>query len=183
MKRNSLIVVETEDGERATFKVKQGAFFRTYEGMKKFPICCFVFLNIFEDFYKDGEEYQLKEEVADNLIKQFKGRDMLFIDPIEFFDRLDISIKEEGFGYKRSWVQYYEEQLETHPIASEKYDENPFHALFYKRKFFEFQKEYRVIIHSMLDKNTVINIGDIGDITTVFKPEYLYNLRIRLENK
>ncbi len=58
------------------------------------------------------------------------------------------------------------------------YDENEFHgsfdddkSLFNKIKKFEYQKEYRLVIDSDVDKELILEIGSIKDITTFCKTE------------
>ncbi|GGF24177.1 hypothetical protein GCM10010954_23840 [Halobacillus andaensis] len=180
---NSMILIETENGEKIPpLMVSSGAFFRSYEGIRGIPICCFVYLTMENDFYEENGFRKIKPEIVDELEKQFGDKDVIFINPSQFAERLDKAIKDAGFSMKRGLVHYYDERKEPHPLALEDYEKDPADALFYKRKSFEFQKEFRVVLKSIEENDVFINLGDIRDIARKIDKDKISTLRMKKVN-
>ncbi|MDQ0254603.1 hypothetical protein J2S74_001982 [Evansella vedderi] len=155
------------DGKEIPIRFKNAVLRQTYSNIKELPICCFVLLNTKKDFYVDEAENSLvlKPEIEESLTEQFAGRDLIFFnEPEEFLNMVDEACKKEGLGRLRGLVNYYDDKSEPHPMTEEEFDKNPVKALLYKRKFFEFQKEYRIILKAVHEHDRKLNIGDINDV-------------------
>ncbi|AXR16998.1 MULTISPECIES: hypothetical protein [unclassified Bacillus (in: firmicutes)] len=157
----------TEDGEELPLSFEKGIVRHTHSNLKDCPICCFTMLSFKNDF--DINEKQntltLKSEVVKKLSEQFAGRDLIvFTDMDEFIERMDRACKREDLSRMRGKVTYYDDETESHPLSLEEVESNPARKLLYKRKFFEFQKEFRYILKKPQDNNILLNIGNIRDI-------------------
>ena len=179
MNEDTRMVVEIK-GERFPLQVKSGVFNRKNENLRLVPICCFTFLSLENDLNEDG---RIKKSVIDSLIEQFGDRDMLLLDPAKFLERLDKGIENHGYNFKRDMIEYYDDKAQNHPIPFDEYEKYPVPALFYKRKYFEFQREYRVIIEKAVGENLLLNIGDISDIVTVLDISQLNDLKIEIKDE
>jgi hypothetical protein len=167
--QNEEMYIITEDGEEHRINFERGVFRQTFDDLKDYPICCFVVLS-----YKNGDFVVLEDEkkiivepnIAQKLSEQFAGRDLiLFTEPFEIIKRLDDACNEKKLNRLRGIVQYYDDEAEVHPLSREDFDKSPYKSLLYKRKFFDFQREYRIVIKKKFDSDLTLNIGDIRDIT------------------
>lgn len=101
------------------------------------------------------------------LRKQFLGRHLiLFRDISATLERFDKSIEKMKYTFSRKLVKYYDENTSPHPLSKEEYEANPTKALFYKSRFFEHQKEYRIVITKLLDNDIIVPLDGIKDIAT-----------------
>jgi hypothetical protein len=160
------VFVTNENGKEIPITLGKGVFRETYSNLKKLPICCFVLLNLEKDFDIDWEDgsVSIKKELHDELRKQFVGRHMiLFNDINEFLSKVETAFKKDDLAYMMSKVTYYDDENEEHPLSETEFNEKPYKSLFYKRKFFKNQKEYRIIVNK-IDGDFILNIGDIKDI-------------------
>jgi hypothetical protein len=178
-KENSLIMIGKPGGKMYPLNVKSAAFHHTFQGMRRFPILCFTYLKLENDFIQDGDKYTLKNDVVDNLLEQFPDRDVIMFNP-DFFTQFDEALMEKGYEFKRDLITYYDDRKESHPLEYETYEKNPFLGLFYKREFFNIQKEYRVALAGFSDDDLIINIGDIRDYAEVWSIENLRGLQIHM---
>ncbi|PGQ05941.1 hypothetical protein COA08_23615 [Bacillus cereus] len=156
-----------EDGTEIPLNFNKGIFRQTHSDLKDCPICCFVMLSVKNDFNVDEEQGKitLKQEVERKLSEQFAGRDLiLFTDMDGFMERMDAACKKENLGWMRGKVTYYDDETECHPLPREEAESNPARTLLYKRKFFEFQKEFRYIFKTPQDNDILLDIGNIKDI-------------------
>ncbi|MGG3911261.1 hypothetical protein [Peribacillus simplex] len=161
------IFIENKNGEKLRLNVKKAVFRQTYEDVKDLPICCFVALSLKEDFEVNEEESKmvLKPEIKKKLVEQFLGRELImFFDSSELIKRFDSACEKENLDRIRGKVTYYDDEIEPHPLSQEDFDKFPDRALMYKRKFFEFQKEYRIVITEPHQNDIILNVGDVRDI-------------------
>jgi len=159
--------ISTENGETFPLNFEKAVFRQTYEGLKDLPICCFVLLSLKEDFevYEEENKIFLKPEIEEKLIEQFENRDLIVItDAGELFNRFSTACEKENLNRMRGKVTYYDDEVEQHPLSQEEFDKDPAKALFYKRKFFEFQKEYRLVIKNNHQSDRILDIGNVRDI-------------------
>lgn len=182
MNEDSVFVIETDNGERFPLKVKSGAFFTHYEGIRNVPMCCFTFLSLENDFYEENDNWKIKHHVIESLKEQFKDRDALLFNPPELLERVKKFCEEKGFPMKGNIVQYYDERQEPHPVSEQDFNMNPTKSLFFKRKFFEFQKEYKIILPDIFEEDFILNSGDVRDITMKMDIENLKNLSLKVIN-
>ena len=80
-----------------------------------------------------------------------------------FMNRIESAVKEKGYRLSRGLVKYYDP--ETFHGSFSDWD-----AVFRKRNEFRYQQEYRFVIDTRVigDWPIVLEIGDIGDITSCF---------------
>lgn len=157
----------TEDGRELPLNFEKGIMRQTHSNLKDCPICCFVMLSLKNDFDVDEEQNMLilKPELERKLSEQFVGRDLIiFTDMDEFIERMDADCERENLSRMRGRVKYYDDETECHPLPLEEVESNPARKLLYKRKFFEFQKEFRYILKKPQDNDILLNIGNIKDI-------------------
>lgn len=155
------------DGKMIPIPFKTAVFRNRYDGLGKLPICCFVFLSLKKDFevIPNTNKIKLKPEIEQSIRKQFLGRHLiLFRDVSATLERFDKSIEQMNYTFSRKLVQYYDEKTSPHPLSEEDYEVNPIKALFYKSKFFEHQKEFRIVITKPQDNDVTVPLGDIRDI-------------------
>jgi hypothetical protein len=173
-----------ENGEKLRLNFEKAVFRQTYDNLKDFPICCFVILS-----YKNGDFIVLEDEnkiivepnLAQSLSEQFAGRNLIvFTQPSELIKRLDETLNEKKLDRMRGMVKYYDDEIETHPLLMEEFNKAPYKSLLYKRKFFEFQKEYRFVVKKKFDHDLIINVGNISNIAVNLGMTELGNLPINI---
>ncbi|HFO1406883.1 hypothetical protein OCE55_03710 [Bacillus paranthracis] len=178
----------TEDGVEIPFTYNRCVFRQTSSELKHCPICCFVMLSVKNDFIVNEEKsiLTLRPEVERKLSEQFAGRDLILITNMdEFIERMDVTCKKEKLGWMRGRVAYYDDETECHPLSREEAESNPVRTLLYKRKFFEFQKEFRYILKTPQDNDKLLDVGNIRDIAynlgTIKKGKFQIGFRYSIE--
>ncbi|WP_338705801.1 hypothetical protein [Bacillus altitudinis] len=186
----SKMVIMAENGQEIPLKFKKGVYRTSYADLKHLPICCFVSLNLGRDFDIDMETNNatLKENLKNELVKQFAGRDLIFFaNPEELMKRVHSECDREEINLLRGIVKYYDDINEAHPLSEKEYDEAPHKGLLYKRKFFEFQREYRIVLKKIFEDDYILNIGSLRDIAcnlgTVNSEEELFKITISEQKK
>ena len=187
------VVLTDMDNNIIPLVMKDAVYRQTFSEVSNLPICCFTVLNLERDFDIDLENGRatLKSELQDELISQFGGRDLILFKNTNtdnfIIDRMKIASKREGFEYMGSKVKYYDDKNEDHPMTKEEYEAEPYKGLFYKRKFFEFQREYRFLLNKIEDEAYILDIGDIRDIAInlgeVKKGQELFQLTIQQQEQ
>ena len=166
LQKSDQIMLETDD-ERIVLPVTPNVIHTKYEVTEQIPICCFVFLSVKKDFeiVPNTNKLKLKPEVETELRKQFIGRHLILIsDMWKALERFEKSAEVMNFHLTNGLVEYFDEETESHPLSEDEYEINPIAALFYKSKFFEHQKEFRLVINKPLDEDVLVDLGDIKDI-------------------
>lgn len=164
------IVLTDMDNNVIPLVIKDAVYRQTFSEVGKLPICCFTVLNLERDFNIDLENgvATLKPELQEELINQFGGREMIVFKNTNndnfIIDKMKIASEREGFEYMGAKVTYYDDKNEDHPMTKEEYEAEPYKGLFYKRKFFEFQREYRFVLNRIEDEDYILDVGDIRDI-------------------
>lgn len=155
-----------EDGKELPLHFKKAVFRQSYEDLKDLPICCFVLLNLKEDFIiEDENKLIIKPELEQKLAEQFDGRDLIFFtDTDEIIKRFDDACKKDNLNRMRGKVKYYDDEVESHPLSDEDFEADPSRTLLYKRKFFEFQKEFRIVIKKPFKNDLILDVGNTRDI-------------------
>ncbi|MEH7255801.1 hypothetical protein V7111_27210, partial [Neobacillus niacini] len=114
---------------------------------------------------QDENELIIKPELEQKLAEQFAGRDLIFYtDTDEMVRRIDVACKRNELNRMRGIVKYYDDVLDQHPLSVEDFEADPSRALLYKRKFFEFQKEFRVVIKKPFQNDLILDTGNTRDI-------------------
>lgn len=142
------------------------------DGLEKTPVYCLFALTsenlkIVEekkDFYIT--EMDFSDDEIDKMISEF-GESVVMINPNLFIERVVKAFDEKGYGYRLDKVKYDDYSVNSSKRI-ESYRKNNNEIFFWKDKFFENQKEYRLVITSLeTDEPITVNIGDISDFTDV----------------
>lgn len=161
------MTIQLENGEEVELPFKKAYFKQSYQDLSKFPICCFVLLSLKNDFLisEDEKKINMKPEIEEKLVEQFQGRNLIYIhNHDEFISRLDKALKDKEIDRMRGLVKYYDNENESHPLTMDDFNIDPPRTLLYKRKFFEYQKEFRVVLKRPFESDQIINIGNLKDI-------------------
>lgn len=112
------------------------------------------------------------------MAKEFGDHALMFFDADEFIRRIEKGLKAEGSThYTSKIVQYYR----PNDFAYFKdVHENLLNVAFWKRESFAFQQEFRILIHKEVTDHLRVNIGDISDISKLFRTEDLLNSQISI---
>ncbi|KAB7704031.1 hypothetical protein F9802_19190 [Bacillus aerolatus] len=113
------------------------------------------------------------------MIKEF-GEQMLFINPPVFLERVSKAFNERGYSFKAAPV-FYDDYSVNSSKRLESYMKMDNDIHFWKDKFYENQKEFRIVITDLeIGEPLVINIGDIADISKQFKASEFFSDRFQL---
>ncbi|WP_421919641.1 hypothetical protein [Marinifilum sp.] len=121
-------------------------------------ICCLYRLEI-------DEEYRPKK--LNSRIYELGNKAILILDKVKFFQILDKSIEDLGYGYTRKKVEYYNPKIFNGELS--------FH---HKDKAYSFQNEYRVLIKSNGKEPISVPMKGLKDISCILNVEHIKNLRI-----
>lgn len=126
--------------------------------------------------YSDSFNFTTEQK---DTIKNFGDTALLILDKEEFFNRIRNAALKEGYEIYGGFVRYYDENVDsgnlilsllsgTHNIA------------FWKRKKYVYQQEFRFLVHTQncAKDHLELNIGDIRDISKVFKTSEILNARV-----
>ncbi|PES80066.1 hypothetical protein CN509_09700 [Bacillus cereus] len=168
-------------GQMHKINVTRGYFTQTYETVRQFQLTCFAGIFDEEMEHVDENTDKIKSEIIEHLKKEFPDRvPILILNENEFFKKLDNAFIEKGIGAYHGLVKYFDEHAET-PFKREEYEKNMTQAFFYKRKFFNAQKEYRIITsHPVEGDSLTVNLGDISnDVLNLESADTLEKIEIR----
>lgn len=99
------------------------------------------------------------------------GNKMLFIYELGmFFKILEMSIENMGFNYSRKKVEYYDPHKHNDTLS-----------LYNKDKTFEFQNEYRILIHTAEEGPIKIPLPGLKNMSCILDTEDYLSLRIKHE--
>ncbi|MCW0121653.1 hypothetical protein [Bacillus subtilis] len=169
--KNDILKIGLE-GEVHTIPFERGFTTESREGIRSLLLKCFTFIKYDDssdksDFYLDyhedlGDVYKIKPSILDSLEKEFEGRIPVWIYNSKLFMKR-FEAKTENIRCKHGPVVYFDE-YSGYPLSSEEVKKHFDKTLFYKRKFYENQKEYRIILENPkgLDEFK-IGIGDLRD--------------------
>lgn len=121
-------------------------------------ICCLYRLEIDENY---------KSKTLNSRISELGNKAILILDKVKFFQILDKSIENLGYGYTRKKVEYYNPKTFNGELS--------FH---HKDKAFAFQNEYRVLIKSNGKKPIHVLMKGLKDISCILNVEHINNLRL-----
>jgi len=108
------------------------------------------------------KEHYMLHEIPNYLIKEFGGTIVCIINPIEFFKRIEVAVKEKGLETQIGHVEYYNEDTYDGDLT-----------IFNKRKQFSHQNEVRIAINNENDAPIKLNIGSINDIALILDNKML----------
>ncbi|MFE4430443.1 hypothetical protein ACFRH9_26000 [Peribacillus butanolivorans] len=124
------------------------------------------------DFIKVEEEtFCISEETFEDLLRDFKGRKCVFItNAHEYRKRISEELTKRKIDRTMGPVYYFKDK---HPLSETEFEDDPRKALRYKRDYFSYQREYRLIINEMVEDSFTLNIGDINNISFIVNIEDL----------
>lgn len=153
------------------FKVENFNIFANSE----YPIFCISFPDYFTK--NDNEEnYVITEETIDKLTeKKYTDYTIIFINKNELVKRIEKEILKTNYYAEHGKIIYNEQGYifdKTNPIKN---------AGFVKRKIYEYQKEYRFMIHNEVPDHLVLSVGDIHDICKPFPIEGKQEIKLTMK--
>lgn len=101
------------------------------------------------------------------------------LDRYEFFNRIRIAASKENYEIYGKFVQYYDSNVDSVNLIYSLLD-GTHNIAFWKRKEYIYQQEYRFLIHApnCTKDHIELNIGDIHDISKVFKTSDILNAKV-----
>ncbi|ANT39934.1 hypothetical protein [Bacillus thuringiensis] len=157
---------------------------RRYRDVKKMPVfCCTIFRA--SDFEVVNEtdlavyvKIILNEQQKNKLLDDF-GKKAVRL-PKGLMDRVDVELSNLGLSGEYGPVKYIDNNIGY--IEREKaFKESQPDMLFWKDKYFEYQKEYRfVITGKFIEDHCILNIGDISQRVTVMDTTEFFEALIEL---
>ncbi|WP_277714223.1 hypothetical protein [Bacillus atrophaeus] len=168
----SILMIEHK-GEKIVLPTIRGFMTEREESFRSIMLSCFTIIDyslddlyLADDLKIENEEaiYKIKPSIIEGLAKEFKGRIPIIIHDHElFFDRLHKKASIEGIRYIADTVKYFDE-YSKYPLTDEEVKKTNYKPLFYKRKYFEAQKEYRIIASNPSGKESLtIEVGDLRE--------------------
>jgi len=109
---------------------------------------------------------------------------LLFTDVYELFNRVKRKVNALGYMVTHKFVQYYDES-EDDVSRSISMMPDMRNIAFYKRERYAFQQEYRILVTPNIkikEDFIKLEIGDIRDISVVYKTEQMLESRIKEGN-
>ncbi|MFE0624905.1 hypothetical protein ACFW1J_26150 [Priestia aryabhattai] len=180
------ISVYHEDTDELIAQIPAEETTLTISRVSQIPVFCLYAFNgdNLEVIHEDEESYYVKtvfEEEDKNLLqKDFGEHVLLIVNTPLFLERVAKGMQSNGLFSSHGIVNYddYSRNSEAR-WASYKKDER--NSLFWKdARYFKHQKEYRLILNTLITEPTFYDIGSIRDITAYMTREQLFNEGFRL---
>ena len=113
-------------------------------------------------------------------IKSFGDTALLILDIDEFLSRIRNAALKEGYEIHFGFVRYYDDTIDSADVIISLLS-GMHNIAFWKRKMYEYQQEYRFLIHTkdFTKDHLELNIGDIRDISKVIKASQLLNAKLK----
>jgi hypothetical protein len=180
----SMKMVDQKTGELFLEGQSSGMYFRM-AGDEKRPVYCLFTLDgdIMEVIDEDKEHYiakvSLPAEPVEKMVREF-GNDLLFINPVVFLNRVRKTFNRLGYAYNAANVVYDDYNVNT-PQRMESFMTQGNDIYFWKDKYFENQKEFRIVLTELeIEEPLMVNIGDIRDISKPFKADEFFGGRFAM---
>lgn len=124
------------------------------------------------------DEFTFSELQKEDL-KTFGDTALVILDSEEFINRIKQKAAENGYSLLCNTVQYYDEENDNANIWISLLN-NINNIAFWKRKSYSHQQEFRFVISAdkCKEDHIELEIGDISDISKVFKTEDVLNFKI-----
>lgn len=112
-------------------------------------------------------------------LKTFGDTALVILDSEEFINRIKQKAAENGYSLLCNIVQYYDEETDNANIWFSLLN-NIDNIAFWKRKSYSHQQEFRFVISNAecIEDHIELEIGDISDISEVYKTEQVLNAQI-----
>ncbi|PAK29080.1 hypothetical protein CJ467_16330, partial [Bacillus velezensis] len=132
-----------------------------------FQLTCFVAPDL-EDFINEDNKLFFKNSVIEELKREFKDRAVILIhNPNGFVEALKESAEKNNLGFKVGKVNYFDPRSET-PLDYKEFEKDITLAFFYKRKTYQYQREFRIVTQQPIKKDYIkIHIRNIKDYVTL----------------
>ena len=124
-------------------------------------------------------KYQFTEKQLEKMPK-FGDFVLIIKNGNEFINRVKKGLLNAGYGFTRDHVQYYGFNNLEHLRQVQKDNSR---IAFWKREKYSYQQEYRFLIHDFVDDYLSVDIGDISDITDLFRTKELLNICVEITFK
>lgn len=154
-------------------------------GYLKCPVFCmfmFDYRNHTEENLRGDTltvQYQFTEKQLSKMSK-FGSHALIIKNGEEFMKRVKNGLQNNGYGYTRDLVQYYDGNTFEH---MKEISENDMRIAFWKRQKYAYQQEYRILAHAQTEDYLSIEIGDLRDITELVQAKDLLNTLFRVNYK
>ena len=112
-------------------------------------------------------------------IKAFGDSALLILDINEFFNRVRTAALREKYDIYGDFVRYYDEKADSANLILSLMS-GIHNVAFWKRKKYVYQQEFRFLVHAPKceKEHLELNIGDIRDISKVFKTSEILNAKV-----
>lgn len=152
--------------------------------LEKYPVFCMFVLN--DDIYykstfddaKEKKHYRFNADQVKNMC-DFGDSVLIINNTKEFFKRIESALIENGYHYKRDFVEYYNYD-ENNIEMVQKNQQSPWNAAFCKSKIYEYQQEYRILVKKEVEDFLCIDMDDISDISTILDSDAVLNCDITI---
>ncbi|WP_018391823.1 hypothetical protein [Bacillus sp. 37MA] len=160
------VIMVGPNGEMLKIDMDKSYLAESYGFSKHIPLSCFVMLSADDFIFNNQGEGTLKEEVFKELSKDFNGRKAIIISKVnEFLKQIETELDATGQSIHFGAVQYFNE-YDPNPLDKAVYEEEPIMAFMYKRDYFKYQREFRLVLGAPIDaESKTLSIGDIRDNT------------------
>lgn len=154
-------------------------------GYLKCPVFCMFMLDYrnHTDEKINGDVVTVRYEFTEEQVSRMPnfGEYVLVIkNGNEFVERIKAGLLKAGYGFTRDFVQYYGFNNIEH-LRQVQSDNS--RIAFWKRQKYDYQQEYRFLIHDFVDDFLSVDIGDISDITELVRTDQLLNIYIKVDFK
>jgi len=152
----------------------------TYGDIKKYPIYCLFSLNfnnvidniLYVDDNRLEVRYEFTSEQMEQIKKYFGDTVVAITDPDKFIEKILNYSKSNNICCMNGGVKYYSNNQKEHLVDCK---ENPDNIAFWKREKYKEQQEYRIMLCQENEKEKIIDIGNIKDITKLLSTEEILN--------
>lgn len=117
------------------------------------------------DIENNGETFTF-----DDKLKDFGDTALIIFNLRKFAESLDKSLEQAGLEYKRSSVKYYDKKTYTGDLS-----------FFHKENFFQYQREYRILINSTGENPIKIKIPHLKECSSLHDFDSLKALTINFK--
>lgn len=148
-------------------------------GYQKYPVFCMFMLDSRNLVAQkiEGDKIKSHRFTAGQVNKMQRefGDYALMIDYPKFIQRVKDGLNSANIEYIEGQVWYYEPNDSDYFKAVHN---DHLEAVFWKQKSYAFQQEFRILALKKVNDHLAIDIGDISDISLLFKTQDLLNLQI-----
>lgn len=125
-----------------------------------------------------SDSFKFTNEQKENIM-EFGDTALLILDKDEFVNRIRKVALQEGDEVYAGFVRYYDEKQDSANLIISLLS-GMHNIAFWKRDKYAYQQEFRFLVHAQgcKDDHLELNIGDIRDISKVFKTSDILNAQV-----